>query len=467
MEEISPGGGGKIKSVYHRLNAYSELDGFTPVLLTIEHSISQKLRFSALNGEGKLSPQVFHKSLPEICAESIYQNAIKAPIFPLWDNIFRSGNIVKYLSDGILKMEDFNRTTAIGKVTNRTVWNDGRVIKFTLINGRTFQKIVNNQDGTSETTDYVDDHPVRWVKKENQKFILGKNMITGRVCRTPKILSRSLLEAVDLRNDVVFIDGIKISYLSNATNASTALFLHTEHRDRKGTVLPKYKTLLKNFKGAAIVTATHVHRCDLENDLNPTAKIHVIPHFCNARTKKQQQRKNIVTISRLSLREKPIDDCLRAYALIKDEFPDVNYCIFGGGAGHKFLDELIHELGCQDRVTLMGYTKDPLSIFNTSLASLYPTLSEGFGLSILESLSVGCPVITYDVKYGPQEMIKPGVNGYLVSPGCIDELADSIRAVLRDPARHSCGCELGLENYTYQAHLKNYRELAISITKST
>ena len=39
---------------------------------------------------------------------------------------------------------------------------------------------------------------------------------------------------------------------------------------------------------------------------------------------------------------------------------------------------------------------------------------EGFSLSLLESLSHGVPVISYDIKYGPAEMINNGENGYLI-----------------------------------------------------
>jgi poly(glycerol-phosphate) alpha-glucosyltransferase len=50
----------------------------------------------------------------------------------------------------------------------------------------------------------------------------------------------------------------------------------------------------------------------------------------------------------------------------------------------------------------------------------------------LESLANGCPVVSYDVKYGPSDIIADGVNGYLVQPGATDELADRVVEVLRD-----------------------------------
>ena len=42
---------------------------------------------------------------------------------------------------------------------------------------------------------------------------------------------------------------------------------------------------------------------------------------------------------------------------------------------------------------------------------------EGYPLSTLESMSRGCPVVSYDIKYGPREQITDGVDGFLVPRG--------------------------------------------------
>lgn len=40
---------------------------------------------------------------------------------------------------------------------------------------------------------------------------------------------------------------------------------------------------------------------------------------------------------------------------------------------------------------------------------------EGFSLALLESLAHGVPVISYDIKYGPSELITSDFNGYLIT----------------------------------------------------
>ena len=94
-------------------------------------------------------------------------------------------------------------------------------------------------------------------------------------------------------------------------------------------------------------------------------------------------------------------------------------------------------------------------------------MTEGFGLSILEALAAGCPVISYDVNYGPREMISPGINGELAPAGDIAAVADAMRTVLGQPEHYQRGTSRGLERYTRAAYMENYREFITSLKQPT
>ena len=51
----------------------------------------------------------------------------------------------------------------------------------------------------------------------------------------------------------------------------------------------------------------------------------------------------------------------------------------------------------------------------------------------LWSIEVGCPVISYDVRYGPAEIIDDGANGYLVEPNNIDAFAQRMADIVKEP----------------------------------
>ncbi len=51
----------------------------------------------------------------------------------------------------------------------------------------------------------------------------------------------------------------------------------------------------------------------------------------------------------------------------------------------------------------------------------------------MESIEVGCPVIAYDVRYGPGEIIEHGENGYLVEPDNIEAFAAYMDKIIKNP----------------------------------
>ena len=167
----------------------------------------------------------------------------------------------------------------------------------------------------------------------------------------------------------------------------------------------------------------------------------------------QTERQHICTVSRIDLEGKPIDQSIRAFAAIMDRIPNIDYHIYGDGTGLSTLRKLIQTLGCKNRVFLKGYTHQPQAVFAGSICSLYPTITEGFGMSILESLIHHTPVITYDVDIGPRELIAPGLNGELVEVGNIEALSSAILKVTSDPEAYAAGCVDTSQRYSREHHV--------------
>ena len=459
FERVGVGGGGKIKAVYHRMNGLAEQAGFEPILISIDHSLQRKINFAELQAKGVIAPGVRHLTVPE----ALYDVAVAAGIvaiggFPLFDRVERTGSKTTYYRANDVVMVERVKRTLIGAVAKRLIPHKDGAQLFTLIDGLLHQMVQKRADGVTETTDYAKGLPIRWLRAKGRVFQLGKNLITGKIYRMERIHGCGFFEMIPWGNAVVFFDGVTSAYLSPVTRAQRVLFLHADHRGPDGSIVPRSRYLIENFKGEAIITSTAVHRAQIEMDVKPAAPIHVIPHFTEAKAVPVVRRQHLVTVSRLELIGKPIDQCIAAFARIMAEFPGVDYLIYGVGGGHKRLQAQIAALRCDKRVRLMGYTTDPLGVFQGAIASVYPTMTEGFGLSILEALSNGCPVISYDVNYGPREMIVPGVTGELVQPGDVDGIAGAMRRVLLAADRYQAATVIGLERYSRQAYLANYRD---------
>ena len=131
---------------------------------------------------------------------------------------------------------------------------------------------------------------------------------------------------------------------------------------------------------------------------------------------------------------KQIDHAIEAVALAKATRPSITLDIAGTGAEQEPLQHLIDERELSDDVRLLGHINNVTQRLSAASFSLLTSKFEGLGLAIIESMAAGCIPITYDIKYGPAEIITHGVNGYIVPAGDTDALATRINEFLALPA---------------------------------
>ena len=99
----------------------------------------------------------------------------------------------------------------------------------------------------------------------------------------------------------------------------------------------------------------------------------------------------------------------------------------------KRLRELVFEYGIQSNVIFTGFRDDVPAILSQCNLMILPSLfGEGLPMVIMEAMSVGVPVVSSKVE-GVPDIIEDGVNGFLVSPGNVEQLSDKIIEVLSDP----------------------------------
>jgi glycosyltransferase involved in cell wall biosynthesis len=113
--------------------------------------------------------------------------------------------------------------------------------------------------------------------------------------------------------------------------------------------------------------------------------------------------------------------------------PEARLEIYGEGPAEPELRGLIEELGLQGSVALMGYSLSVGRAQARAVCTLLTSTFEGYGRVIAESMSLGTPVVAYDVRYGPRDLIRHQVDGLLVDEHRPDALARSIVGLLLDP----------------------------------
>lgn len=176
----------------------------------------------------------------------------------------------------------------------------------------------------------------------------------------------------------------------------------------------------------ALVLLTEKQKKDIEKRFGHRDNYYVIPHSIAIPELDQEKNNNkVVVISRLHP-EKRLDHSIKAFEKVIKKVPDAKLHIYGDGQEKSNLQNLINKLGLQNNVKLMGYSKEVNKILQSADCSLLTSQYEGFALVVQESIANGTPVIAYDIKYGPSDMINNDINGYLVENNNINELSNCI-----------------------------------------
>ncbi|MHA2150295.1 MAG: glycosyltransferase family 4 protein [Candidatus Thorarchaeota archaeon] len=130
---------------------------------------------------------------------------------------------------------------------------------------------------------------------------------------------------------------------------------------------------------------------------------------------------------------KSVDLFPEMLALLKSKFPDLKMMMTGEGSLKDRLFKEFEEKGVSSMVDYQGVveTDDVPVLINKSRIFLYPSRREPFGLSIVEAMACGVPVITTDV-FGPREIVRHNYDGVAVPPDDVVALAKAVGMLLTD-----------------------------------
>ncbi|MEJ0003504.1 MAG: glycosyltransferase family 4 protein [Pararobbsia sp.] len=151
----------------------------------------------------------------------------------------------------------------------------------------------------------------------------------------------------------------------------------------------------------------------------------------------------VVTVRRLA-RRMGIEDLVDSFRQVRHAVPDALLAIVGSGALTAPLRKRIDELGLGDHVRLLGRVEDDMLplVYRAADLSIVPTVAlEGFGLTTIESLATGTPVLVTPVGGLPEavmglspDLVLPNFGANALAAGIVDAL----RGHLRLPSSDAC-----------------------------
>jgi glycosyltransferase involved in cell wall biosynthesis len=131
---------------------------------------------------------------------------------------------------------------------------------------------------------------------------------------------------------------------------------------------------------------------------------------------------------------KGVNLLLEAFSNVAKTLLDTNILIVGGGPEDQRLKDYCKQNGIMERVIFAGYKQHWELPKYYALADLFifPTLYDQFGLVVIEALASGLPVICSQFAGSAPDLIKDGINGYIIDPRNIETLTDLLINILTD-----------------------------------
>lgn len=193
----------------------------------------------------------------------------------------------------------------------------------------------------------------------------------------------------------------------------------------------------RTFDG--LVTLTEKQRAHLLSRIDPCSKTTAIPNVNPAPNDVDDgipRDSNLcVVVSRIEESNKQLSHVLEALDIARRANPGIHAEIYGGPSAGPVWDRLHSELetrGLVGTVKFYGHQEQATRHFWRAGFTVLTSKFEGQSLALVEAMSRGAIPLSYDVNYGPSEIVRSGDTGYLVPPNDIHALADRMVFVSRE-----------------------------------
>lgn len=164
---------------------------------------------------------------------------------------------------------------------------------------------------------------------------------------------------------------------------------------------------------------------------------------------------------------------LNAIPMVLSRHPNTRFILIGDGEEKENLEKQAKDMRIADRLIFIGYTPDVYNYIQVMEVVVLSSLSEGFGLAVVEAMTLKKPVVASNIP-AVAEIVNDNETGFLFAPGNSDELAERVLRLLNDPVLCKKMGDAGWRYYSERflvqkmvsAYEKVYEDLSNSVVGS-
>lgn len=144
---------------------------------------------------------------------------------------------------------------------------------------------------------------------------------------------------------------------------------------------------------------------------------------------------NIIAVARLAP-IKQLDHLINVIIKLHQKYDWIKLSIYGNTTDaptEQKLRQIVAKYQAANFIHFMGYAQDLDAVYNDAQVEVLTSSSEGFAMAILEAQAHGVPVVSYDINYGPCEIIEDNQSGKLIQPNNTEQLYQFLDQLLANP----------------------------------
>lgn len=204
--------------------------------------------------------------------------------------------------------------------------------------------------------------------------------------------------------------------------------------------------MLQKGQLSGLISATDREAKDAARRFNTTASYGIpVTYLTDRQLTKEipfDHRKpgQLIAVARLT-NVKRLDHLVNTVILLHANHPDVDLKVYGyddswsNYATSNSLRRLVKDRKAGDYIHFCGFRHDLTDVYETAQVEVLTSSYEGFAMALLEAQGHACPVVSYDINYGPAEIIDDQVSGRLLPAGDTHALYVVLDKLLSDPAK--------------------------------
>lgn len=220
----------------------------------------------------------------------------------------------------------------------------------------------------------------------------------------------------------------------------------TINGQRNSKVFPVYEVInemLKNGTLSGLISSTNAEADDVANVFDTDHSYAIPVTYAKNDIKKvpfaTRTPYNLVAVARLD-EVKRLDHIIRAVVKLHNKYPQLKLTFYGllrssaDSTTEPTLRKMVQKFNAQNYIFFAGFLHDLTTVYNSAWIEILTSKYEGFAMALLEAQEHGCPAVSYNINYGPNEIITDNYSGKLVPAGNEMELVNTLDMLLSNPS---------------------------------